>query len=280
VKGRATRDFFVADGKYNLTKETKVGAAYYFLKDKREFDATSPDPAAVIVGYDAAGNPIYDLPPVTTEVTEDAKIHMVGVNGETVVGPVNLTGFLVGQFGEVTEKQDISAFAANVGASMKAGKGTLRAEFLYASGDEGDDPDETNAFYSVPYESGYYNGEMIILGRDKNALTIDNAIVYDTNNLNHGVIFAALGYDLPLSDKMSCSTNLGMAWNAEKQAGEDERYLGTEINAELNYKVSDNMYLGARAGYVFLGDYYDDFVNGSDKPDNPYDVKLIAKYSF
>ena len=31
--GRQTRDFIVVDGKYNLTKETKIGAAYYFMKD-------------------------------------------------------------------------------------------------------------------------------------------------------------------------------------------------------------------------------------------------------
>ena len=58
---------------------------------------------------------------------------------------------------------------------------------------------------------GFYDNEMIILSRDKNATTIDNAIVYDVNNGNQGVIFGSLGYDYPFSAKFSGSVNAGFA---------------------------------------------------------------------
>jgi hypothetical protein len=267
--GQDTRDFFVLDGKYNITKETKVGAAYYYLHDNSSIPNSYGD-------------------------SLDAKIHTLGLNGETVLGPVTLDGFVLTQFGDYTDNVDISAYAANLGARMKAGKGTLRGEFLYSSGDKDPQDDKYKAMYTAygngGYESGYYNDEMVLLTRDKNALTIDNAIVYDTGNQGHGVILLAAGYDLPLSDKLSCSGNLGVAWNAEKQelapgVKEKHDFLGTEINAELNYKINDNFMVGARAAYVFLGNYFDDAstkdgIPNSGDPDNPYDVKLIARYSF
>jgi len=255
--GHKTRDFLVLDGKYNLTKETKVGAAYYFMKDNAENNDT---------------------------------IHMIGVNGETVAGPLALNGFIAAQFGEVgAAEKDLSAYAASLGANMKAGKGTLRGDILYATGDRGTDNKDSHAWQSVrnrtvggSNESGYYANEMVILGRDKNAFTIDNAIVYDANNNDRGVLFLAAGYDLPLSDRLNCSANLGVAWNDTNHPGEDRnsnQFLGTEINAELVYKVVENVTLSARGAYVFLGDFYKDVAtNGT--PEDPYDFKLLAKYAF
>jgi len=253
--GRQTRDFMILDGKYNLSKETKVGAAYYFMKDN---------------------------------TTVDSSVHMLGLNFETVAGPLNLNGFVAGQFGEVEANQkDLSAYAASLGANMKAGKGTLRCDLLYATGDDGTNSSKSHAWQSVSSprvgsdESGYYANEMVILGRDKNAFTIDNAIVYDANNQNRGVLFLAAGYDLPFSDKLTGSANLGAAMTDTNQAGDKNgnQYLGTEINAELVYKFVENVTLSARGAYVFLGDFYEDVaLNGT--PDDPYDFKLLVKYAF
>ena len=255
--GHKTRDFIIVDGKYNLTKETKIGGAYYFMKDNAEQDDT---------------------------------IHMIGINGETVAGPLNLNGFIAAQYGEIgLAKKDLSAYAASLGANMKAGKGTLRGDLLYTTGDRGSDNNDSHAWQSIQNrtvggsnESGYYANEMVILGRDKNAFTIDNAIVYDGNNQDHGVLFLAAGYDLPLSDKLNCSANLGLAWNDTNHPGQDRnsnQFLGTEINAELAYSFAQNLTLSARGAYVFLGDFYKDVAtNGT--PEDPYDFKLLAKYAF
>lgn len=254
--GRQTRDFIVVDGKYNLSKATRVGAAYYFVKDNTD--------------------------------NIDSNVHMIGVNAETAAGPLMLNGFIVAQIGEVDgmndfapgKQKDLTAFAASLGANMKVGKGTLRGDLLYATGDDGKDDNKSHAFQSVSYESGYYANEMVILGRDKNAFTLDNAIVYDTNNQNRGVVFLSAGYDMPLSDKLNCSTNLGFAWTETNRTGDNgNQFLGTEINAELAYKVVENVTLSARGAYVFLGDFYKDVAtNGT--PDDPYDFKLLARYAF
>lgn len=257
--GKNTRDMFVLDGKYNVNDTTLVGAAYYFVNSDN-----------------------VSMTNVTTP--EDLTVHMIGVNGATKVGNLSVDGFLAYQFGEdnVTNV-DRSAFAGNVGVRMPLGKGTCRSEFLYVSGDE--DNGSKHSFYT-PYsrkfaqyklaESGFYNNEMVILGRDKNAMTNDNSIVYDVNNSNQGVIFGSLGYDYPLTSSLTGSVNAGFAAVAEDNSGNHKSdYLGTEGNLELVYKFNENLNFSARAAYVALGDYYD-----AANADDPYDVKLIVKYNF
>lgn len=256
--GKDIRDMFVLDGKYSLNKDTNLGAAYYFVSSNNVAMTNAP--------------------------IEDQKIHTMGVNAATKIGVVSIDGFLVYQFGtDYVANKDKSAFAGNVGASMKLNKGTARTEFLYVSGDKNNSSE--NSFYTpaakkfTQYnysESGFYNNEMVILSRDKNAMTNDNAIVSNVNNANQGVIFGSVGYDYPFTSKISGSANAGFAAVAKDNGGVHEsNYLGTEINGELNYSYSDSLNFSARAGYVFLGDYF----KGNDY-ENPYDAKLIVKYSF
>jgi len=242
--GKTTVDLFQLDGKYAINKNLKVGAAYYYIND--------------------------DI--------QDARVHTVGVNGSGNVGPVALNGFVLGQFGDLNSVDDAEGYAVNVGAKMPLAGGTLRSEFMYVSGGD-------NAFYNAASGSeggGYYDSEMIFLARDKNATTIDNAIVYDVSNYRQGVILGTVGYDYSFNDKLSGSANLGFGAIADdkfSQGTGSSDYLGTEFNAEANYQLTANVSLGARAGYFMLGEYFDGVDAGRDA-DNPYDVKLIARYSF
>ncbi|MFZ4856433.1 MAG: porin [Desulfuromonadaceae bacterium] len=246
--GKYTQDMFSLDGKYSISKDLKIGAAYYYLGDNRV-------PAAT------------------------AKVHTLGLNAEATVGPVALTGFALRQFGDYNSTKDAEGYAFNLGAKMPLGGGTGRTEFLYASGGN-----DGKSLY-IPQSpigsegGGFYDNEMIMLSRDKNAFTIDNAIVYDANNGNQGVMFASAGYDYPFTPKLSGSANLGLGWVAKDLANHDSKYLGTELNCEVNYKLMPSVTLGARAGYVVLGDYFKN-TDAGKTPDDPYDVKLIAKFAF
>jgi len=92
---------------------------------------------------------------------------------------------------------------------MPLAGGTARSEFLYAAGGK-------NALY-IPASAGgtegggFYDAEMIILNRDKNATSIDNALVYDSNNFNQGLIMGSLGYDYTFTSKLTGSANAGFA---------------------------------------------------------------------
>jgi len=250
--GKVTRDMLTLDGKYAISKDVKVGGAYYLVNDDR---------------------------------TNPSIVHSLGVNAEGAVGPVTLDGFFLYQFGTLeATKQHLSAFAGNVGARMKLGPGTARSEFLYVSGENEDDRSTSNAFQSVDDEHGFYNGNMQLLFRDAYAMTIDNAIVYTSNNLNRGVIAGFLGYDLPITSKLSASANAGFAAVAKVNDfsinKRKSNYLGTEINAQLDYKVYDNLTVIARGAYVILGDYYKGVATGGADPENPYMASLIMNYTF
>jgi hypothetical protein len=262
--GLKTSDMIMLDAKYAVSKDLKIGAAYYFFRDNSSFAAANTD----------------------------VKMNALGVNAEFSKGPLTLNGFLVFETGTVN-KNYTNAFAGNVGAKLKVGPGTARTEFMYISGDGSPNNGHGTGFYAVNGqangEHGYYDNEMVILGRDKNAYTTDNAIVFNSNNKDQGVIGGYIGYDLPINAKLTTAFNAGFVAvakdnvnkpvNVGKGVKNDSNYLGTEINAEATYQILDGLSVSTRAAYAMLGDYYKDTAtNGT--PENPYDFKLIFKYSF
>ena len=282
--GKKVNDMYLLEGKYNINKNVKVGAAYYYISDDRpKADTVEDNPAfnpAAITGYTSNGDPVYAVgnnPYITTSYPNNAaKVHSLGLNAEGVFGPLTLNGFAVQQFGDLDATTKAKGYELNVGARYNlSDAGTLRSELLYTSGG-------SNAFYNADGGNeggGFYDNEMVILGRDKNQLSIDTAIVFDGANNKQGVVFYSLGYDHTLTPKLSGSVNAGFAWVAKDVAvtKHDSKYLGTEVNCEVNYKLMPSVTLGARAGYVVLGDY---FKTAAGSPDDPYDVKLIAKFAF
>lgn len=265
VIGHKTSDMFMLDGKYAINNDLKVGGAYYLFRDNAE-------------GFSGA-NP-------------DIKMNLLGVNAELTSGPLTLNGFAIFETGTVN-KSYTNAFAGNIGAKLKVGPGTARTEFMYTSGDNNPTDGHGSAFYGVTgqirAEHGYYDNEMVILGRDKNAYTTDNAIIFDSNNKSQGQIGGYIGYDLPINAKLTTAFNAGFAAVAKDNAAKpvntktgktnESNYLGTEINAEATYQLLDGFTVSSRVAYVMLGDYYKDVaINGT--PENPYDFKLIFKYTF
>jgi len=255
LPGQNVQDLFLLDGKYNISKNLKIGAAYYFIQDDSDFDADSD-------------------PTVTDIVNLDAKVHTLGVNAAVGLGIVNVNAFVLGQTGDLDGNNGIDAkgYAAKIAANAAIGTGTLRADLLYVSGGE-------NQLYVTRDVNGYYDNEMMILSRDKNATTLDNALVQDLNNRGEGVIMAAIGFDQPFSPTFTASANVGFGAVADNQGDDvtidsDEDYIGTEVNVELVKKATDNVTLTARAGYVFLGDH-----NMGDLED-PYAANFMVAYKF
>lgn len=264
ILGHKTQDMFILDGKFSITKDLKVGGAYYLFKDNSNFTAAN----------------------------SDVKMNLFGANAEFTTGPLTLNGFAIFETGTVNHRYT-NAFAGNLGAKLKVGPGTARSEFLFISGDNLTNPGHGTAFFGINGQSngehGYYDNEMVILGRDKNAYTTDNSIIYNSNNKDQGTIGGYIGYDLPINAKLTTAFNAGFAAVAKENSNKprifgttranESNYLGTEINAEANYQLFENLTFSTRAAYVFLGDYYKD-VASNGTPVNPYDFKLIAKYTF
>ena len=67
--------------------------------------------------------------------------------------------------------------------------------------------------------------------------------------------------------------NLGYGEVVENLTNDDDD-LGIEVNAEINKQVTENLSLGGRAAYAWLGDHYE------GDPDDLYAFQLLVGYSF
>lgn len=300
ARGTNTLDIAALEADYAISKNAKVGMAYYLYSDNRN------------LAYATTGNGTTNL-------------HTFGINGEAKVGKATLSGFVAKQIG--LSKSNVAGangeqtgttfngMAANVAAKMPIGSGTLRTAFLYTSGDDQRDGintgwqavsqnqnSTTTAVSTTGTPTNSYNeGGMMLLNRNAadHSTNTDQSLVASTNNLNQGLWLYTLGYDATITPKLSASANVGFAWVArtngnhafDRRAGataaggsNGSNYLGTEFNAAVDYKMYDNLTTSVQAAYVVLGGYYANSAqnhNGSAcDPDNPYTARVVLTYAF
>lgn len=273
--GRYSLDIGILEAKYAVTKELTVGGSYYLTYSNLEKN-----------GYNV--------------------LNTLGVNASYNFGDGTIDGFLLYQTGDNPTNdfgqlgQSVSAFAANVAAKIKAGPGTARGTILYASGDDGQG--KVSAFQCVNQlgdgnaTSTFSSAQMtMLITNTRYAANTDRALINTVTNYNQGIAGAFFGYDLDI-DKTFIKTNVGFAAvandnntfkpkNLAKNDYSNGKYVGTEINAEVGYKISKNLTASVISGYVMLGDYYKDTVKNTktgavETPDNPWKSMVVLNLAF
>lgn len=273
--GRYSLDLGILDAKYALSKALTVGASYYLTYSNLEKTSTNI-------------------------------LSTIGVNAAYNLGNGTIDGFFLYQNGDNPTNnygqvgQNVSAFAANVAAKIKAGPGTIRTSLLYASGDDG--KGSVSAFQGVNQlgngnaTSTYSAAQMsMLITNTRYAANTDRALINTVSNYNQGLMGAFVGYDLDIN-KSFIKTNLGLAAvtednntykprNLAKNDYSNGKYIGTEVNAEIGYKISKNLSASLLGGYVLLGDYYKDTVkntvsNSVETPDNPWKTQIVLNLTF
>ena len=266
--GHNNIDLALVSGKYAVNKDLNVGAGYYLFSS-----------------YQTAAATTY---------------HTFAIDADAKVGPATVSGFVAAQVGSVgvttaTAHRSIAAYAANLGAKLPVGPGTAHATFLYTSGDG--DQSATNTRDTEWKNCGvttFTEGNMMLLVRTgAGGTTNDRTIVGPAGAGKTGVTFLAAGYDAVLSPKLFANANVGVAFAATSEKApaapsgvrNNNNLLGTELNAEVGYKVYDNLTAKVQSAYVILGDYYKDAASNSiasspKSPDNPYTGRIMLSYAF
>ncbi len=271
--GHLTRDFSLLDASVAVTKDIKVGASYYYYFD---------DGA---VASNAASQPFAGK--------QNVKLNMLGVNGAAAFGPVSLDGFFLYQNGNFSGSPHVNAFAANVGAKVAAGPGAVKANFLYTSGSKNAaGGDFGNSFISAVnetssayMESGIFSGANTVLlfrGNGYRTSNTDQSIVSDPSNKGTGIAAAFVGYDGAVG-KVFFNANAAVVANAKKQvstATYKSQFLGTEVNAEVGYKLYDNLKASVQGATVFLGPAFKGTDGATGYADQPYLGRVILSYTF
>jgi hypothetical protein len=73
-----------------------------------------------------------------------------------------------------------------------------------------------------------------------------------------------------------------------KTGGWNSNYVGTEVNTEFGYKISENLTASLVSGYVFLGNYYKDTAYKNNiaaaanikTPENPWKNMVVFNLTF
>ncbi|TSK06823.1 MAG: porin [Geobacter sp.] len=245
--GQYTADLIVVDGKYALNKDITLGASYYNVQN--DSGTTTPN---------------YDL------------LHMIGVNADMKFGDAVVKPFAAYQFGEKNSTTDISAYMFGATAKVKAGPGSVNLAGYYLSGDNNNTGD-VKSFQTISAGTTYFNASnMWLLQRPGQAINTSTSLLGNDNTaggLGSTGIFA--GYEGTM-DKVFYNANAGYMMTAKKNAAGDKS-IGTEINAQVGYKVYDNLTASVAGAYVFLGNYFDATAPDAD---NPYLFNVQLSYAF
>jgi hypothetical protein len=261
--GDLAKDLFILDNTFTINKDTKAALSYYFLADYQTINKAN-------------------------------LISTLGLSGETKVGPASLSGFVAMQAGH--QKNGVATgantyyhgWAANVAAKAAVGPGTLKTALLFTSGDNAEKAGSNKAWQSVGFTttvaSSYNESGMMIIARNTGdaPTSSDNRIRRIVTNL----ALLSFGYDANLTDKVFVNSNLGFGWTPASglETGvltkNSSDFMGTEVNVEAGYKVSSNLSLSARAAYMLLGGLYKDTATNGKDAENPYAMRLLAKFAF
>jgi hypothetical protein len=254
--GHDNADIFILDGKFAATKNLNVGALYYLLSD-------------------------YSTNTPTT-------IHLFGLNADAKVGPATVSGFVAAQtgFAATAQRKAISGYAANVGAKMPVGPGTVKASALFLSGDGNANNNNNTAWNSTGSSTYVEGGQFLLIRTGIGGTNNDRTITGATLGSNKGLIAATAGYDATITPKLYANANVGALWAAKNTVannGNASNFRGAEINLETGYKVYDNLTAKVQVAYVFLGGFYKHAAADADpskSPEDPYTARIGLSYAF
>lgn len=254
--GRKTADLSVLDGKYTISKDVTIGASYYYLNN----DSTTTTPA-------------FD------------RLHMFGLNADIKVGPATIKPFVTLQAGDRTATTDLSGYLLGAVSKIKVGPGAVNLSAIYLSGDS--NANKEDSFTAITPSATYFGpANMWILVRSGQAINSSTSILgNDLTVGGRGLIGLFAGYEGTMG-KLFYNANIGYAQTAEERNSEDSS-IGTELNAQVGYKMLDNVSVSAAFAYAFLGDGMNSSTTadriagfGVANADDPYALNLQLSYTF
>jgi len=138
--------------------------------------------------------------------------------------------------------------------------------FLYTSGDDGSDPEETTVFNTL---STYYHSGLEYFGVGIH----DGVQTFDPSNNGLGLMSVVLNYKYPVNPKFDVLFAAGMV-NSIEESATGETDMGIEVDLGLSYKLFDNYTFKLAGAYVMPGEFY-----GKDL-DDIYEVSSVLSINF
>ena len=249
------KDIFILNGKFALNKDMTLGASVYNVIDKSNY------------------------------VAGGTKLYVYGVDADIKAGPVSIKPFAAVQSGDRTATVEYKGYLLGAVTKTKIGSNAINLSALVLSGDT--NASNEKSFANIGAAQSYFNASnMWLLVRSGQAINSSTSVLSnDVTVGGSGLIGVFAGFE-GTAGKIFYNANLGYAQTAEKK-GTAKSALGTEVNAQVGYKLFDNMSVSAAAAMVFLGDGLGsstgtDLVTtfGVANADNPYLANVQLSYAF
>lgn len=201
----------------------------------------------------------------------------VGLDVDVAFEMANLWLTGIYQGGELdfktAESADISAWLAAIGGNVNVGMFDVHGQFFYATGQ--DDDEEDIEVFTPPKGRSYYWAEIMGFGIF-DFQTSNNAPADNITN----IMAANLGFTVKPMDKLKVTLDAWYAALAEDIVtldGNEEDYLGTEVDLVITYELVQNLNLDLVGAYLFAGDAT---TMNADDDANPYEVGARLSLSF
>jgi len=218
-----------------------------------------------------------------TSGAEELNMFYAGLDLDAKLGPADLWFTGIYQGGDVdlansSDSLDFKAWLAAIGGSFGASWGNIHGQFFYATGDDDPNDDELNE-YDVPAGQSYYWAEIMGYGKfsDTSYLQVSNNACAD--QIGH-IMAGNIGVTVKPMDKLSVSLDAWYAALAEDIVtlkGNEENYLGTEIDLCITYQLVQGLNLDIVGAYLVAGDAT---TMEADNDANPYEVGTRLSLSF
>lgn len=247
-------DVFVVDGKFAINKDLALGTSFYANIDK--------DAATAV------------------------KLYMLGVNADIKAGPVSVKPFITVQRGDKTATTEFKGYSLGAVSKIKLGSNAINLSALVLSGDTNAATEE-KSYATIAAAQTYFNAaNMWLLVRNAQGINTSSSVLGNDMTVGgRGIVALFAGFE-GTAGKVFYNANVGYAQTNVKQ-GVEKKPLGTEVNAQVGYKLFDNMSVSVAAAYAMLGDGLgsdtaaDNIAGfGVTNADNPYLANVQLSYAF
>ena len=289
-------DLYVAEVKLAPTKDAKVGADFYVIRDA----SGNTGPVGGNTNLNTLGRLGADYGLGAVSFTYDPSVfYYLGVDGAFKAGPVGLKGYAFYNWGEVENingtlfgspvvngSADVSAYAVDLRADLDAGPGKLFVEGAYVSGSDRNSTDWESPIvgnnYAVAGSFPLTSMDMQILLPNLDDINSSAALAYDVQNKGRGLIALATGFRMNF-DKVAAKVGLGYLTDVEAPDSGINEHSAFEVNANANYTLTKGLTVGLYGAYAFLSDW-EDYSSGTadltKDADDIYRAYARLNYSF
>lgn len=236
-----------------------VGASIYYLRDRGGYS------------YGGFGGPARRGPD-----TNESWDLWVGARAHFETGPADTAVFLILNTGQIDERGwEHTGWSAKVATDVPVGPGTLSIQSLYASGDDGADPDRSGEFRTVAQSArdnlgaqSYWSLLGLSSPRGPSDVT-DLGVGLQNGGL--GLFTVQAGWNQPVTDTVALYLAAGWLRSAESRQPSASSAIGTEMLAELHWQMADALALDVGGSSLLTGDGYR-LAPGRGAPANLYEL--------